>query len=133
MILHLIKLEHGMAQVILGVNNATGRSPLSYYSLTAQIIIVNLFTAIIGLVFLILFNYFLLTNNKKIEINTDQINLLTNDIAGYLQKNAVIRIPQFNEENCERLTILDTKNILSMQELESLGFTYDNVGRRTSE
>jgi hypothetical protein len=29
--------------------------------------------------------------------------------------------------------ILDTKNILSMQELESLGFTYDNVGRRKSE
>jgi len=29
--------------------------------------------------------------------------------------------------------ILDTKNILSMQELESLDFTYDNVGRRKSE
>jgi UDPglucose 6-dehydrogenase len=29
--------------------------------------------------------------------------------------------------------ILDTKNILSMQELESLDFTYDNIGRRKSE
>ena len=29
--------------------------------------------------------------------------------------------------------ILDTKNILNIQELESLDFTYDNVGRRKSE
>ena len=29
--------------------------------------------------------------------------------------------------------IIDAKNILSMQELESLDFTYDNVGRRKSE
>jgi len=63
------------------------------------------------LAFLIFFNYFLLTNNKKIEIITEQINLLTNDIASYLQKNAVIRISQFNEENCERLIDLDTTSI----------------------
>ncbi|MEA1882343.1 MAG: UDP-glucose/GDP-mannose dehydrogenase family protein [Candidatus Marinimicrobia bacterium] len=29
--------------------------------------------------------------------------------------------------------ILDTKNILSMEKLESLGFTFDNVGRKKSE
>ena len=29
--------------------------------------------------------------------------------------------------------IIDAKNILSMQELESLDFTYDNVGRGKSE
>ena len=29
--------------------------------------------------------------------------------------------------------VLDTKNILSMQELELLGFTYDNIGRKKSK
>jgi len=28
--------------------------------------------------------------------------------------------------------VLDTKNILSMDKLNSLGFTYDNVGRKKS-
>ena len=27
--------------------------------------------------------------------------------------------------------LLDTKNIISIQELESMGFTYDNVGRKS--
>jgi hypothetical protein len=27
--------------------------------------------------------------------------------------------------------LLDTKNIISIQELESRGFTYDNVGRKS--
>ena len=99
-----------MAQVIPGVNNTISRLSLSYYSLTVQIIIINLFTAIISLFFLFFFNYFLLTNNNNIEIKAEQINFQANDIASYLQKNAVIRIPQFNEESCERLTNLDIEN-----------------------
>ena len=57
-----------MAQAIPGVNKSVNRLSLSYYSLTVQIIIINLLTAIISLVFLIFFNYFLLTNNNNIEI-----------------------------------------------------------------
>ena len=48
-----------MAQAIPGVNKTVNRLSLSYYSLTVQIIIINLLTAIISLFFLIFFNYFL--------------------------------------------------------------------------
>ncbi len=99
-----------MAQAIHGVNKKLSRLSLSYYSLATQIIIINLFTAIIGLSFLVFFNYFLLTNNSKIEIKAKQINMQTNEITTYLQKNAVKRIPQFNEEECKRLNNLDKKN-----------------------
>ena len=34
----------------------------------------------------------------------------TNDITNYLKKNAVIRIPQFNEVNCKGLTNLSKEN-----------------------
>ena len=99
-----------MVQAIHGVNKYPSRLYLSHYSLAIQLIIINLFTAIISLTFLIFFNYFLLTNNQKIEIKIDQITTQTNDIRKYLQKNAVIRIPQFNEENCERLNNLEDQS-----------------------
>ena len=90
-----------MALAIRGVNNFIKKILLSNYSLTTQIIIINLLTATIGFVFLFLFNYFLLSNNKNLD---DQINNIQNDlfqITNYLSDNSIIRIPQFNEKKCE--------------------------------
>ena len=56
-----------MAQAIRGVNKQLKKFLPSNYSLVTQIIIYNLFTAIIGFIFLFIFNYFLLFGNDNIE------------------------------------------------------------------
>ena len=102
MILYLTRLELAMVWVTLGVNKKNvSKFSLSYYSLTTQIIIINFFTAIIILIFVGVFNLFLLKNNKSIEQKTQEITIQINDIKNYLQKNAIFRIPQFNEKNGE--------------------------------
>ena len=72
---------------------------LNYYSLITQIIIINLITALIGLIFVGFFNLFLLNNNKNIQNKTNQIDEQIDNITNYLEKNAIFRIPQFNEES----------------------------------
>ena len=45
--------------------------------------------------------YFLLSNNQNLD---DQINNISNDLSQintYLSNNSIIRIPQFNEKECE--------------------------------
>ena len=63
------------------------------------------------------FNYFLLTNNTNIQNKINQINLQIQDITNYLQNNAIIRIPQFNEENCQRSIQSDADNNLGCGEI----------------
>ena len=91
-----------MALAIRGVNNFFLKFSISNYSLTTQIIIINLLTAFIGLVFLILFNYFLVSNSENLERQTTYIKNDLNKVVTYLSNNAVIRVPAFNEEFCEK-------------------------------
>ena len=72
---------------------------LSNYSLITQIIIINIITAFIGLIFVCVFNYLLLNNNTNIEKKVSQINQQIYNIKNYLEENAIIKIPLFNEEN----------------------------------
>ena len=65
---------------------------LSYYSLIAQIIIINFLTAFIGILFVCFFNLFLLNDNKNIETKINNINEQINNITSYLEKNAINRI-----------------------------------------
>ena len=74
---------------------------LSYYTLITQIIIINLITAFIGLIFVGFFNLFLFNDNKNIQIKINQINEQINDITNYLEGNPIFRTPQFNEESGE--------------------------------
>ena len=64
-----------MAQAIRGVNNFIKKIYLSNYSLVTQIIIINLLTAVSGLVFLLLFNYFLLSSDENLNSQIDDYNL----------------------------------------------------------
>lgn len=81
---------------------------LSYYSLTTQIIIINIITAVIGFIIVCSFNFYLLNNNKNveddkenIEIKREQINSQIEEISNYLETNAIYEIPQFNEDSGE--------------------------------
>ena len=87
-----------MAQAIHGVSNFLKNITLSNYSLKTQLIIINIFTAVIGSIFLLLINYFLLSNNN-IEIGDKEIkealifnkNLL---IENFIYPNK-LRLPLF--------------------------------------
>ena len=91
-----------MAQVTHGVNSNSNKFSLSYYSLTSQIIIINFLTTFLSLLFLLFFNYMLVSQNNNIENIKENINLQIDSITKFLENNAIIRIPLFDEENCKR-------------------------------
>jgi hypothetical protein len=97
MILILIKFAQDMDQVIHGVNNYR-KIALYNLPLSIQILAINLFITCIGFVILILFNFYLINNNddtlqtKKINANED-----LKKIQSFLEKNAIIRVPVFDE------------------------------------
>ena len=98
MIQLLIKSEQGMAQVIHGVNRYRN---LALYNLplSIQILAINLFITIVGFIFLILFNYFLINNDDTIQKKRINANQNLNSIKTFLEKNAIIRVPVF-DDNC---------------------------------
>jgi len=89
-----------MDQAIHGVNSFLNKLTLSNHSLTSQILIINLLTAIIGLFFLIIFNFFLILNDNSIEIKNIENKKKLNRISNYLKDNSILRVPLFNEK-CE--------------------------------
>ena len=82
-------------------NKYLSRLSLNYYSLITQIIIINLITALIGLIFVCFFNLFFLNNNNNIELKINQITKQVNDITNHLEENAIFRIRQINEDTGE--------------------------------
>ena len=83
MTLSLIKSEHDMDLVIHGVNNQKKFLKLSNYSLTIQIVIINLSTACFALIFILIFNIYLLINNQNIE---NQKNFIENKERKMMQE-----------------------------------------------
>jgi|ETNmetMinimDraft_13_1059891.scaffolds.fasta_scaffold05179_3 two-component system sensor histidine kinase ChvG len=90
-----------MAQAIPGVNNNIKKISLSNYSLTTQIIIINILTASLGCIFLLLINYLLISNNNNLDKQIDNIANDLNRITIFLSNNAIKRVSQFNVENCD--------------------------------
>ena len=98
MIQLLIRSEQGTAQVIHGVNR---HKKLALYNLplSIQILAINFFITIIGFIFLILFNYFLIKNDETIQKKKIIANQNLNSIQSFLEKNSIIRVPLF-DDNC---------------------------------
>jgi len=101
-----------MDQVIHGVNKFR-KLALYNLPLTIQILAINLFISLVGLIFLILFNYILINKDDTIHKNRINANQHLKNIQSFLEKNAIIRVPVFddncttdNNENCK-----DDKNI----------------------
>ena len=80
---------------------------LSNYSLTTQIIIINIFTAVIGSIVLLFINFVLLSNNNNIDSQIKDITTDLNQISNFLSKNSIIKIPEFNVESCKEDSIND--------------------------
>ncbi|OUW96196.1 MAG: hypothetical protein CBD97_01775 [Pelagibacteraceae bacterium TMED237] len=92
---------------ILGVINKNFFS-LSNYRLSVQLLVVNIFIVFFGTIFLLLFNYYLINNDRLIEYKSNEFKNELKDITAYLQNNSVIRIPLFQTNY--RCRIID-KNI----------------------
>jgi len=99
------------------VNNKKNIFTLSNYSLTAQIIIINLSAAFFALIFLIIFNLYLLINNQNVENQKKFIEDKLDLITDYLVKNAIKR-PYSFDDTCsgiiiEKKTNCDLKNTVN--------------------
>ncbi len=90
----MIKLELDTVLDIHGVINKKIFF-LSNYKLSIQLLVVNLFIIFLGTIFLLLFNYFLINNNKHIESKNLNLKNELKDITSYLQSNSIIRIPLY--------------------------------------
>ena len=113
-----------MVLAIRGVSNYFKTLHLSNYSLTIQIIIINLLTAIFAFVFLILFNYSLLLSDKNLDIQSEKIKKNLYDITNYLSDKSVIRIAQFHVETCLRSK--EHQIVIAPKCLEDNRKTYEN-------
>jgi len=105
------------------VNSFFKKLSLSNYSLTSQILIINFLTAIIGLFFFIIINFFLISTDtdKRFKIKLKQNNKIINQIANYLEESAILRVRLFNEtceENISKDSNYEIKN--NIQECEDI-------------
>ena len=89
-----------MDQVIHGVNRYR-KLVLYNLPLSIQILAINLFITVIGFIFLILFNYFLINNDETIQKKKIDANQNLNNIQSFLEKNAIMRVPVF-DDNCKK-------------------------------
>ena len=97
------------------MNSFFKKLSLSNYSLTSQILIINFLTAIIGLFFFIIINFFLISTDtdKRFKIQSKQNNKIINQIANYLEESAILRVRLFNEtceENISKDSDYEIKN-----------------------
>ena len=131
----LIKSEQDMDLDILGVIDKT-IFKLSNYRLSTQLLIINLFTVFFGTIFLLIFNFYLINNDKSIENRDIASKTELDKITSYLQNNSIIRIPLYQtnyrcryidknidaklykEEKCEEENVNLTSLELSELELE---------------
>ena len=120
---------------ILGVIDKT-IFKLSNYRLSTQLLIINLFTVFFGTIFLLIFNFYLINNDKSIENRDIASKTELDKITSYLQNNSIIRIPLYQtnyrcryidknidaklykEEKCEEENVNLTSLELSELELE---------------
>ena len=137
-----------MDLVILGVININFLS-LSNYRLSIQLLVINLFIIIFGTMFLLLFNYYLIKNDKlidkKISLSIEELKEITN----YLEKNSIINIPLYQtnyrcrvidkddnlyrEINCENENLFIDTLQLSDRELERFvveQYIYNNYSKK---
>ena len=83
-----------MGLVTLGVIKSNFLLP-SNYSLSVQLLIVNLFIVFFGLIFLSLFNYFLILSNNNIKEKNNFSRTELKKITNFLQNNAILRVPLY--------------------------------------
>ena len=101
MILILIKSVLVMGQDTHGVNK-NKKFFLSNYSLTYQLFFINLLASFIGFVSLIIFNFYLIQNDRNILLDYENAFIQIDKITNFHKINSIMRVPRFNE-NCQNI------------------------------
>ena len=70
---------------------------LSNFTLTKQLLIINLLIALISLLVLIVINFYLIKNDNSIQIRIEETKKNLEKINIYLENNSIARIPLFND------------------------------------
>ncbi len=70
---------------------------LSNFTLTKQLLIINLLIALISLFVLIVINFYLIKNDNSIQIRIEETKKNLEKINIYLKNNSIARIPLFND------------------------------------
>ena len=70
---------------------------LSNFTLTKQLLILNLLIALISLLVLIVINFYLIKNDNSIQIRIEEAKKNLEKINIYLENNSIARIPLFND------------------------------------
>ena len=82
MILNLIKFVLVMAPDIHGVNK-NKKFLLSNYPLTYQLFFINLIISFIGFTFLLIFNFYLIQNDRNISLDYEYANTKISQIPSF--------------------------------------------------
>ena len=76
---------------------------LSNFTLTKQLLIINLLIALISLFVLIVINFYLIKNDNSIQIRIEETKKNLEKINIYLENNSIARIPLFNDCRIDNL------------------------------
>ena len=76
---------------------------LSNFTLTKQLLIINLLIALISLIVLIVINFYLIKNDNSIQIRIEEAKKNLEKINIYLENNSIARIPLFNDCRIDNL------------------------------
>ncbi len=76
---------------------------LSNFTLTKQLLILNLLIALISLLVLIVINFYLIKNDNSIQIRIEEAKKNLEKINIYLENNSIARIPLFNDCRIDNL------------------------------
>ena len=114
MIPHLIKYVQDTDLDIHGVNKFK-KLKLSNYPLTIQILFINLLISFFGFLFFIIFNIYLIQNDKSILVDYEEASQNLLNIKNFLEKNSIVRVPLFDD----RCKGLDPKNCSTINKIEN--------------
>ncbi|MDA9749100.1 HAMP domain-containing histidine kinase [Pelagibacteraceae bacterium] len=89
---------------------------LSNYSLSIQLLFINIFIFFFGIIFLIFYNFYLINNDQYIDKKIDKSLVELNKITSYLEKNSIINIPLYQTNY--RCRVIDKDIDVDLYKLE---------------
>ena len=107
-----------MDQVIHGVNKLKNFL-LSNYPLTYQLFLINMLIAFVGFVSFLIFNFYLIKNDKSLINDREIVFSNLKNITNFLENNSIVRVPLF-DDTCKKINNKDCKNDLSLNNVLEL-------------
>jgi hypothetical protein len=92
---------------------------LSNYPLTYQLFLINMLIAFVGFVSFLIFNFYLIKNDKSLINDREIVFSNLKNITNFLENNSIVRVPLF-DDTCKKIDNKDCKNDLSLNNVLEL-------------